>query len=110
MIEQLLRTVPTGLLVLSTDGVIERMNDRAGEILGADPSQVVGESRETDAWRLLDADGEPVPPEERVFQRARDTGRPVTEVEQQIVRSDGERIWVQVSGAPLAGGEGATGW
>ncbi|MFC7140638.1 bacterio-opsin activator domain-containing protein [Halosimplex aquaticum] len=106
LIEQLLRTVPTGLLVLSTDGVIERMNDRAGEILGADPSQVVGESRETDAWRLLDADGEPVPPEERVFQRARDTGRPVTEVEQQIVRSDGERIWVQVSGAPLAGGEG----
>ncbi|WP_436927905.1 bacterio-opsin activator domain-containing protein [Halosimplex amylolyticum] len=104
--EQILRTVPTGLLVLSTDGVIERMNDRAGEILGADPAGVVGDSRETDAWRLLDADGEPVPPSERVFQRARDTGRPVTEVEQQVVRADGGRVWVQVSAAPLAGGEG----
>ncbi|WP_415379818.1 bacterio-opsin activator domain-containing protein [Halosimplex sp. TS25] len=103
--EQLLRTAPTGMLVLSNEGVIERMNDRAGEILGADPSRVVGESRETDAWRLLDADGDPIPLEERVFQRVRDTGRPVTEVEQQVVRTDGERVWVQVSGAPLAGGE-----
>jgi len=104
--EQLLRTVPTGLLVLSTDGVIERMNDRAGEILGTDPASVIGDSRETDAWRLLDADGEPVPPDERVFQIARDTGRPVTEVEQLVERADGERVWVQVSAAPLADGDG----
>ncbi|WP_459192840.1 bacterio-opsin activator domain-containing protein [Halosimplex sp. J119] len=104
--EQLLRTVPTGLVVLSADGVIERMNDRAGEILGTDPGGIVGESRETDAWQLLDVDGQPVPREERVFQRARDTGRPITEVEHQVVRADGERIWVQVSGAPLAGGRG----
>jgi len=104
--EQLLRTVPTGILVLSTDGVIQRMNDRAGEILGVDPAGIVDETRETDAWRLLDADGEPVPPEERVFERVRDSGRSMTEVEQQVERSDGERVWVQVSGAPLTGGVG----
>ena len=104
--EQLLRTVPTGLLVLSEDGVIERMNDRAGEILGADPTDVIGDSRDTDAWRLLDAEGEPVPPAERVFQIARDSGQPVTEVEQQVERADGERVWVQVSAAPLADGTG----
>ncbi|WP_123537921.1 bacterio-opsin activator domain-containing protein [Halosimplex salinum] len=103
--EQLLRTVPTGLVVLSTEGVIDRMNDRAGEILGVDPATVVGESRDIEAWRLLDADGEPVPPDERVFQIARDTGRPVTEVEQQVERADGERAWVQVSATPLAGGD-----
>jgi len=104
--EQLLRTVPTGLLVISEAGVIERMNDRAGEILGADPASVIGDSRDTGAWRLLDGDGEPVPPDERVFGIARDTGRPVTEVEQQVERTDGERIWVQVSAAPMAGAEG----
>ena len=103
--DQLLRTVPTGLLVLSTDGVIRRINDRAGEILGVEPSTVVGESRDLDAWRLLDELGDPVPPEERVFQMARDTGRPVTEVEHQVERTDGERVWVQVSAAPLVGGE-----
>ena len=102
--EQLLRTVPTGLVVLSAEGVIERMNDRAGEILGVDPADVLGDSRDTDAWRLLDAGGEPVPPDERVFQLARDSGRPVTEVEQQVERADGERVWVQVSAAPLADG------
>ena len=104
--EQLLRTVPTGVVVLSADGVVERMNDRAGETFGVDPARVVGETRETDAWRLLDADGDPVPPAERVFELARDSGRPVTEVEQQVERSDGERVWVQVSGAPLTGGTG----
>ncbi|QPV64577.1 PAS domain S-box protein [Halosimplex litoreum] len=103
--EQLLRTVPTGLVVLSDEGVIERMNDRAGEILGADPADVIGDSRETDAWRLLDADGEPVPPDERVFQMARDSGRPVTEVEQRVERTDGERVWVRVSAAPLSDGD-----
>ncbi|WP_436910943.1 PAS domain S-box protein [Halosimplex marinum] len=105
--EQLLRTVPTGLVVLSAEGVIERMNDRAGEILGVDPERVVGDSRETDAWRLLDADGEPVPPDERVFGIALDTGRPVTEVEHQVERADGSRVWVQVSAAPLTDGDGA---
>lgn len=101
LVDQLLRTVPTGLVVLTDDGVIERMNDRAGEILGADPDAVVGESRRTDAWELRDADGNPVPPEERVFQLARDSGGRVVEVEHQVVRSDGERAWVQVSAAPL---------
>ncbi|WP_135364929.1 bacterio-opsin activator domain-containing protein [Halosimplex halophilum] len=104
--EQLLRTVPTGLVVLSAAGVIERMNDRAGEILGVDPATVVGDDRDTDAWRLLDADGDPVPPDERVFQRARDAGRPVTEVEQRVERADGSRVWVRVSAAPLTDGEG----
>jgi len=104
--EQLLRTVPTGVFVLSADGVVQRMNDRAGEILGVDPARIVGETRETDAWRLLDADGDPVPPAERVFELTRDSGRLVTEVEQQVERGDGERIWVQVSGAPLTGGTG----
>ncbi|WP_436930157.1 bacterio-opsin activator domain-containing protein [Halosimplex halobium] len=106
--EQLLRTVPTGLVVLSAEGVIERMNDRAGEILGVDPEGVVGDSRETDAWRLLDADGEPVPPDERVFGIALETGRPVTEVEHQVERADGSRVWVQVSAAPLTEGDGGT--
>lgn len=105
--EQLLRTVPTGLVVLSVDGVIERMNERAGEILGVDPQAVIGGSRETEAWTLLDGEGEPVPPDRRVFQIARDRGEPVNEVEQQVERADGERVWVQVSAAPLGDGEGA---
>ena len=99
--EQLLAVAPTGLLVITAEGVIERMNDRAGEILGVDPDAVTGETRRTDAWTLTDGDGDPVPPEERVFQIARDECRPVVAVEQRVERADGTSAWVQVSAAPL---------
>lgn len=104
LVERILETTPVGVGVLSSDGEIVRANERAKDLLGVtddDPDEYAAEER-----TIYDADGNPVPPDERPYNQVLDTGAPVFDWQCQIEQSNGERRWLSVNAAPLEDAEG----
>ena len=102
LFERVLETIPVGVAVLSPDGELVRTNERGGAILGGDSEEAV---RARDR-RIFDAEGDPVPPEERPYDRVFETGEPVRDWQCQLEHPGGERRWLSVNAAPLEDEDG----
>ncbi|WP_435348675.1 PAS domain S-box protein [Haloarchaeobius sp. HRN-SO-5] len=104
LIESVLETAPVGIGVLTSAGELVRANERATEILAITDDEnnpSVAEERQ-----IYDLDGNPVPPAERPYRQAFETGEAVLDWQCQIRGSDGERRWLSVNVAPLEGETG----
>ncbi|MDS0282477.1 PAS domain-containing protein [Haloarcula onubensis] len=104
--EQLLRVSPMGIAVHTPDGRFVRVNQRAGEILGVEPSELVGEVLVEPEWESYGPDGEPFPDEAFPLNVVLRTGEPTFGTEMTIRRRDGTQIWLSVSAAPLLDADG----
>ncbi|AEH36695.1 ATP-binding protein [Halopiger xanaduensis] len=102
--ERILETVPIGIGVVAADGTVVRGNERLFDRLPCPNGDC--ESDGVDAWTLYDADGEPIPNDERPWARVFDAGEPVTDYECQVEFADGERRWRSITAAPIAGDDG----
>ncbi|WP_440006755.1 PAS domain S-box protein [Halomicrococcus sp. SG-WS-1] len=103
LLQRVLETSPVGIAVLAPDGTIERANPRAESILGISGG---GDGSQSAEWSVYDADGEPLPPDERPFARAVESGAAIYNEEVQIEFSDGDRRWLSVSVAPIVDDDG----
>ncbi|GAB7094742.1 hypothetical protein JCM30237_18950 [Halolamina litorea] len=99
--ELVFESSPLAKLVLEPDGTVIRANTRAGEVVGLDPTDLIGRKYDNDRWTALSADGTPVPTEELPFKRVRETDSPVYGFEHVVSRPDHDDMWVSVNMAPI---------
>ena len=101
-IETILKSVPAGVVIIEKpDGKITYVNNRAVELLGADPRGL--EEHSIKLYRLLKPDGRVYPFEELPASRALLRGEEIYGKELIIERSDGSRVNIVASAVPLYG-------
>jgi len=103
--EQILETVPLSISLVEADGQFVRANEQTLDRVGLDEDELMDANVNT--WDLYDADGDPIPVDERPWERALAAGEPVTGFECQIDLSTLGRRWLSVNAAPLGDGEDA---
>jgi PAS domain S-box-containing protein len=91
-----------GVVLIDRDAQLAFANPSAERILGAIPEDASLTSGE---WTLLDAEGEPLPPERSPASVTAGTGEPCTGVELALRRPDGTMRWLEVSTHALREGE-----
>ncbi|PSP79344.1 hypothetical protein BRC81_04980, partial [Halobacteriales archaeon QS_1_68_20] len=101
--ERIAETSPVGLAVLDGTGEIHFANERAEEILGRARSELTGTSFDAPELDLVDSDGDPLAPGQRTYECVLEAEEPVYDLERGVRRTDGERVWLSVNGAPLPG-------
>ncbi|MFR9728908.1 EAL domain-containing protein [Saccharopolyspora sp. MS10] len=88
-----------GVLVIAPSSIVESANPAAQRILGAKPSEIVGES--ASAWAMFDENGDRITTEDRPSMSTLHTGRPVNSRVVRIQRGDGRSVWLAVTARAL---------
>jgi PAS domain S-box-containing protein len=107
LLSTLFETLPVGVTVLDTDGTITRANQRAEEVLGVTESEIVERTYDDPEWRIIDADGDPIPADDLPFARVMETGETVLDYEHRIRWPDGTERWLSINATPLTTSNGA---
>jgi PAS domain S-box-containing protein len=101
LLDRLFETSPIGIVVLDTDGNVERANSRAETTLGLTESEMTGRAYDASEWEIVDEAGDPIDGEELPFARALATGEPVIGFEHAVRTPDGEQRWLSINAAPV---------
>ena len=96
-------TVPVGIVVLDLSGHIVSANSSAAQIMGPD---VTGRHYDDPGFEITDFAGNPLSPEQRPFRQVLGGGLPVKDSELAIRKSNGQRVYLSVSSAPIVGANG----
>ena len=103
--EQIFETSPVGLVILDVEEGIRMANEHAARITGYSRAELESvDDHMAPRFETTDAAGDPV--EEGLVDEVLASGEPVFDVERQVTRRDGRRIWVSVNGAALRDGSG----
>jgi len=97
--------IPEGVAVLDAAGTPVRTNEQTRRYLEMDDEDDDPEPLADDAVR--DEDGEPVPPGERPYDRAHQTGEPVRDWVGRFDLPGAREQWLSVTAVPLTDDEGA---
>ncbi len=100
-LEQILQTMADGMVVVDTEGAITYANPAAEQILEVTRDHILHRYYHERAWRQIDDEGQPYPPEELPLALAMRERRTVREIEHGIIASNSEVKWLSVSAAPL---------
>nr|WP_247418508.1 PAS domain-containing sensor histidine kinase [Halomarina salina] len=92
---------PSAIVVLDEYGGIVRANERAETILGLCESQLLNRTFDDAHWDVVDEEGTLISDNALPFNRVRETGEPVYNVEHGIRRAEGDVVWVSINAAPL---------
>ncbi|RKD88934.1 PAS domain S-box protein [Halopiger aswanensis] len=101
--ERILETIPVGTCVLSPDGSLTRANRRLLTRLEIDDAAL--SEYTVDSWEVYDEAGDRIPPADRPWAEAFETGDPVYDYRCQLDAPNGDRRWVSLNAAPLEDGE-----
>ena len=101
LLDRLLDTSPTGIIIHDADESIQRTNEQAESILGVGRSELVGQGAVPEQFRLLTIDGDPLESVDSPVTQVLSTGETVRDQELTIERGDGSRVVVSVSATPL---------
>ncbi|ELY70941.1 PAS domain-containing protein [Natrinema versiforme] len=102
----ILETSPTGITVVGADGNVEFANERAAEILGRTRAEITALSDDDPCWDPRDESGTRIPPAELPFERVLERGEDVLDLEVNVRRPDGGRVWLSVNGSPRRTADG----
>jgi len=105
-LEQILKTVPGGVVQVDADGRFVFANRRAAEVLELDHDEVIERRYDGPGWEIQDLDGESISDDELPFRRVYDAGEPQYGIRHVIQWPDGTRKVLLVNGAPLFGEDG----
>jgi PAS domain S-box-containing protein len=92
-----------GLIVRDANGVITDCNAAAEHILGRRRDELRGRRPDEVLDDVVDAAGAAVAPERLLGEGAMQSGAPEAGFVARVLRPDGERRWVAISSAPVAG-------
>ncbi|MFB6272739.1 MAG: ATP-binding protein [Salinibacter sp.] len=98
--EAILDTSVAALVIVDADGDISFANERAGEILGAEPG-TLEDMAYTETGTLADLDGNELSLEEWPFQRIMAGETPISDERYIFERPDGEPRYLSINAAPL---------
>jgi signal transduction histidine kinase/CheY-like chemotaxis protein len=90
-----------GVVVHGRDGAIESANPAAERILGLAEAHLRGAQAVDPEWRLIDADGAPLPPDRIPSEVSRHTAAPCGPVLVGAHHGRGRRAWLRVSTSPV---------
>lgn len=107
LLEAILSTHVSAVLVFDPAGRIRWANDRAERVLGLTRSAILERTYDDPAWRITDEHGHPMRDEDLPFRRVRSSGAPAVDVRMAIEWPDGSRKVLSVNGAPLRDPAGA---
>lgn len=96
---QIVQSLPSALYTTDAEGRITYFNDAAALLWGRRPT--LNEERWCGAWRLYDADGQPMDHADCPMAATIRTGRPVSSVEAIGERPDGSRYWFVPHPTPI---------
>lgn len=97
-----LRAMSEGVAVHAADGSILFANPAAEQILGLTLQQMQGQHPVDPAWRLTDASGQPLPPQQIPSEITRRTGEPQRSTALGVQRGGSHRqAWLSVSTDPI---------
>ena len=106
--EQLTRLVVDalheGVVVQDTDGMIVACNPAAEWLLGLTSDALNARSSHDPRWAVLDADGQPLDGDQHPSMVTLATGEPQDDVLLNVVRGDGQRVWLEVNTRPVLDG------
>lgn len=99
--QQTLRALDVGVVVQARDLSIVYANPKATEMLGIAAAEMTSRTTDDARWDVVEANGDPVAPDEHPGPRALRSGEPVRGVILGVRRDDSpERAWIQVSAIP----------
>jgi len=101
IVERILETSPVGILVHDADQRITRANETAAEIMGVEAGTLEGRQTPPDDLQILSPTGESRSDQEMAVRQAKETGKPVKDVELVIETPNGERRVIVASAVPL---------
>ena len=105
-VEQILKTAPSCLVQLDSDGNFIYANQRAKEVLGLTESEVTERAYNDPEWQIKAPDGTPIADEDLPFQQVRVTGEPIFDFQHTIEWPDGTEKLLSVNGAPVLDDDG----
>ncbi len=94
-----------GMAIVGPDGRVTSANARASVVLGLDPADLTGQPV-TLGVGAQRADGTALPPEEAPEIRTLRDGESCRDVELNVARPDGKRVWLRVNTEPLRDRDG----
>ena len=103
LIEGIIETTPVGIAVVTPDGELSFVNDRAERIYGRSRDEIEQMSHNDPRWDLVNERGDPIEAGDAPFNRVVSQKNPVRDQIVGICRPSGERVWLSVSGAPQYG-------
>jgi PAS domain S-box-containing protein len=106
-LDQLLATVPVGVVFVAADGQVTFANEAARALFQVGPDEPLERTFDDPVFRIEAIDGGELPPEELPFAQVRATGRPIHANEHAIVGPDGRRVALSVNAAPLYDPDGS---
>lgn len=102
ILEKILDTSPTGIVVLNGDGEVALANDRAVDLLGAaDENELLGVRYDAADWNPLDSSGDPLSDDELPYAEVLESKEAVFAREIGITNVAGEQQWLSVGLAPI---------
>jgi len=99
--DTVLELLPVAVCVCDAAGQIIRYNRKASELWGRSPRPGDPDERYCGSHQIYRPDGRPLPRNEAPIVDVLRTGRPVQDLEAQIERPDGRRLWVQINIVPV---------
>jgi len=101
LLAHIMETSPAGIVMAELDGRFMFANSRAEQILALSRDEIAERTYNAPEWRITDCDGRPFAEAQLPFPQVMATHQPVYDVCYAIVRSDGQRVFLSVNGAPL---------
>ncbi len=101
LLDRIVATSVAAIAVVDTAGQVVFANERAEDVLGLERSAVEGQPYRELVWRMKNANGEPLQPDQLPFRRVLETGQPIFAEEHAIDTADGKRRTLSINAAPL---------
>lgn len=99
--KQTLHALDVGVVIQARDLSIVHANPKATEMLGIAAAEITSRTTDDARWDVIDANGDPMAPDDHPGPCALRSGEPVRGVILGVRRDDSpQRVWIQVSAMP----------
>lgn len=106
LFEKVLENSPVAKVMVNAEGIITYANKRAEVFLKAKRKDILNRSFNSEAWKITDLEGNPIPSEKLPFSIIKETGKPVYEFLHYIEVSEKRKILLNISGIPIVNSNG----
>ncbi|MGA9402579.1 PAS domain-containing protein, partial [Haladaptatus sp.] len=106
LLERVFETSPVGIVILGTDGEIQRANERSVEMLGLSEEAIMNRNYNSHEWEVTDENGTPLSEDDHPMRSVFEDETTVRDATIRYRRPDGEWRQFSVNGAPVYSEEG----